>query len=135
MASQTRFGSAKTGRARNGAPLREFLELRQGMMTVLEYLAKFTELAYFANDYVAMDITKVRKFEDGLKLSIRGKIMGLLLLDMDLMVRATMAIEREGDDARNIRDMGVKDKRKESQPYSSSSDKKQWTPTSQRFQG
>ena len=29
---------------------------------------KFTELARFANDYVATDMGKVRKFEDGLKL-------------------------------------------------------------------
>ena len=39
-------------------------------MLVLEYVAKFTELARFTNDYVAMDMAKVRKFEDGLKLSI-----------------------------------------------------------------
>ena len=39
-------------------------------MTVLEYMAKFTELARFANDYIATDMAKVRKFEDGLKLSI-----------------------------------------------------------------
>ena len=57
----------------------EFLELRQGTMIVLEYVAKFTELARFADDYVATDMAKVRKFEDGLKLSIRGKIVGLLL--------------------------------------------------------
>ena len=56
-----------------------FLELRQGTMTVLEYVAKFTQLARFANDYVATDMAKVRKFEDGVKLSIRGKIMGFLL--------------------------------------------------------
>ena len=48
-------------------------------MTVLEYVAKFTELACFVDDYLATDMAKVRKFEDGLKLSIRGKIMGLLL--------------------------------------------------------
>ena len=46
---------------------------------MLKYVAKFTELAYFANDYVATDMAKVRKFEDGLKLSIRGKIVGFLL--------------------------------------------------------
>ena len=34
---------------------REFLELRQGTMTVLEYVAKFTELARFGDDYVATD--------------------------------------------------------------------------------
>ena len=48
-------------------------------MTVLKYVAKFTELACFIDDYMAMDMDKVRKFEDGLKLSTRGKIVGLLL--------------------------------------------------------
>ena len=48
-------------------------------MTVLEYVAKFTKLARFADDYVATYMGKVRKFKDGLKLSIRGKIVGLLL--------------------------------------------------------
>ena len=61
------------------AKAREFLELRQGTMTVLEYVANFTELAHFSDDYVATDMAKVIKFEDGLKLSIRGKIVGLLL--------------------------------------------------------
>ena len=61
-------------------------------------MAKFTELACFADDYVA----KVWKFEDGLKLCIRGKIVGFLLQDMDLMVKTAMAIEREVDDAWNI---------------------------------
>ena len=52
------------------AKAREFLELKQGTMTVLEYVAKFTQLARFTDDYVATDTAKVRKFEDGLKLSI-----------------------------------------------------------------
>ena len=53
-------------------------------------------------------MAKVRKFEDGLKLSIRGKIMGLLLQDMYLMIKTSMAIKREVDDARNIQEAGVK---------------------------
>ena len=48
-------------------------------MTVLEYVARFTELARFADDYVATDMAKVRRFENGLKLSIRGRIVGLCL--------------------------------------------------------
>ena len=59
---------------------------------------------------MAINMAKVRKFEDGLKLSIRGKIVGLLLQDLDLMVKTTMAIEKEVDDARNIKEAGVKDK-------------------------
>ena len=57
----------------------EFLDLRQGNMTVLQYVAKFTKLARFGDDYVAIDMAKVRKFEDGLKLSIWGKIVGFIL--------------------------------------------------------
>ena len=95
---------------------REFLELKQGSMTVLENVAKFTELAHFGDDYVATDMAKVRKFEDDLKLSIRGKIVGFLLQDMDFMVRTAMAIEREIEDAWSIRYVGTSGKRKEDQP-------------------
>ena len=103
------------------AKAREFLELSQGTMTVLQYVAKFTKLTHFADDNVATKMAKVRKFEDGMKLFIRGKLVGLLLQDMDLMVRTSMVIESEVDDERNIRDAGViKDKRRESQPSSSS---------------
>ena len=79
---------------------------------MLEYMANLIELARFADDYVATDMAKVKKFEDGLKISIRGKIVGLLLQDTNLMVKITMAIEREVDDALNIREVDVKDKRK-----------------------
>ena len=114
------------------AKAREFLELKQGSMTVLEYVAKFTKLASFEDDYVATDMAKVRKFKDGLKLSIQGRIIGFVLQDMDSMVRTTMAIEREIEDARSIRDAGASGKRKVDQP-SSSSGKKQKTSTSRVF--
>ena len=73
-------------------------------------MAKFTELAHFADDYMVVDTAKVRKFEDGLKLYIRGKIVGLLLEDLDLIAKTAMAIEREVDDVQNIWEAGVKDK-------------------------
>ena len=74
-----------------------------------------------------------RRFEKGLKLSIRGRIVGILRLrDMDSMVGTTLTIEREIEDARNTRDMGVGSKR-EDQP-SSSSGKRQKTSASHEFQ-
>ena len=88
------------------AKARECLELKQGSMTVHEYVAKFTELAHFGEYYVATDLAKVRKFEDGLNLSIRDKIVEFLLQDMDSMVRTAMAIEREIDDVQIIQDTG-----------------------------
>ena len=115
------------------AKAREFLKLKQGTMAMLEYLAKFNELARFADDYVAMDMAKVRKFEDGMKLSIRGKIVGLLLQDMDCMVRTAMTIKREVNNAWSIWDAGASDKRKESQLSYSNSRKKQRTSTPRGF--
>ena len=96
---------------------------------MLEYVAKFTELACFADDYVATDMAKVRKFVDGLKLSIRGKIMGFILQDMDFMVKIAMTIEREVNDTKSIRDAGASDKRKANQSSSSSLGQKQRTST------
>ena len=110
----------------------EFLELKQRTMTVMDYVARFTKLARFADDYVATDMAKVRRFENGLKLSIRGRIVGLRLQDMDSMVGTTLTIEREIEDARSTRDAGVGSKR-EDQP-SSSSGKRQKTSASHEFQ-
>ena len=44
------------------AKAQEFLELKQGAMTVMDYVTRFTELARFADDYVATDMAKVRRF-------------------------------------------------------------------------
>ena len=115
------------------AKAQEFLELKQGAMTVMEYVARFIELGHFADNYVATDMAKVRRFENGLRLSIRGRIVGLCLQYMDSMVRMTMTIEREMEDARSTRDVGVSGKRKESQS-SSSSGKKQRASSSRGFQ-
>ena len=114
------------------AKAQEFLELKQGAMTMMDYVARFTELARFADDYVATDLAKVRRFENGLKLSIRGRIVGLRLRDMDSMVGTALTIEREIEDARITRDASVGNKR-EDQP-SSSSGKRQKTSASHEFQ-
>ena len=114
------------------AKAQEFLELKQGTMTVIEYVARFTELARFADDYVATDMAKVRRFENGLKLSIRGRIIGLRLRDIDSMVGTALTIEREIEDARSTRDADVGSKRKESQ-FSSSSGKKPKASSSREF--
>ena len=95
------------------AKAQEFLELKQGAMTVMDYVARFTELAHFTEDYVATDMAKVRRFENGLKLSIRGRIVGLRLQDKDSMVRSALTIEREIEDARSTRDTGVGSERED----------------------
>ena len=54
-----------------------------------------------------------RRCENGLKLSIRGRIVGFLLRDMDSMVGTTLTIEREIEDTWNTRDTGVGNKRED----------------------
>ena len=115
------------------AKTQEFLEVKQGAMTAIEYVARFTELARFTDDYVATNLAKVKRFENGLRLSIQGRIVGLRLQDMDYMVGTTMTIEREMEDARSTWDAGVSGKRKESQS-SSSSGKKKRASSSRGFQ-
>ena len=92
--------------------------MRQGDKTVLEYVPRFTKLTRFTYDYMATDLAQMRIFEDGLRLSIKGNIVGLLLQDMNSMVRIVMSIEKEIVDAKSIRDAGTS-KRKEGQPSSS----------------
>ena len=115
------------------AKAQEFLEMKLGATTVMDYMARFTELTRFADDYVATDMAKVRRFENGMKLSIWARIVGLRLQDMDSMVGTTLTIEREIEDARSTRDAGASSKRKDSQS-SSSSGKRQRASSSQGSQ-
>ena len=69
---------------------------------------------------MATNIAKVRRFENGLKLSIQARIVGLRLQGMDSMVGTALTIEREIEDARSTRDAGASSKRKDNQSSSSS---------------
>ena len=62
---------------------------------MMEYVTRFTELARFDDDYMAKDMAKVRRFENGLKLPIRGRIVGLRLQDMNSMVGTALTLEKE----------------------------------------
>ena len=64
----------------------------------------------------------------GMKLSIRGRIVGFRLRDMDSMVGTTLTIEREIEDTWNTRDTGVGSKREDQ--LSSCSGKRQKTSAS-----
>ena len=55
----------------------------------------------------------IRRFENGLKLSIRDRIVALHLRDMDSMVGTVLTIEREIEDIWNTRDTGVGNKRED----------------------
>ena len=69
-----------------------------------------------------------KRFKNGLKLSIRDRIVELRLRDMDSMVGTVLTIESEVEDARNTRDTGVGNKKEDQ--LSPSSGKRQKTSTS-----
>ena len=54
-----------------------------------------------------------RRCENGLQLSIWGRIVGFRLRDMDSMVGTALTIEREIEDTWNTRDTGVGNKRED----------------------
>ena len=76
--------------------------MKQGATIVMDYVARFTELTRFADVYVATDMAKVRRFENGMKLSIRARIVGIRLQDMDSMVGTTLTIEREIEEGQSV---------------------------------
>ena len=69
-----------------------------------------------------------RRFENWLKLSIWGRIVGFRLRDMDSMVGTALTIEREIKDTWNTRDTDVGNKREDE--LSPSSEKRQKTSAS-----
>ncbi|XP_028125340.1 uncharacterized protein LOC114322266 [Camellia sinensis] len=75
----------------------KFEGLKQGSMIVVEYEAKFTELARFALHMVDIDYKKVRKFEGSLRNDIQERVNVLKLLtyvdvlDHNLMLETNIA--------------------------------------------
>ncbi|XP_058108827.1 uncharacterized protein LOC131251850 [Magnolia sinica] len=76
----------------------EFISLEQGEMTVGQYESKFTELSRFAPFMIQDEARKAKKFERGLRGSIRNKLTPLKLrLYADVVERALM-IERDNEE-------------------------------------
>ncbi|KAL8106936.1 hypothetical protein AgCh_023655 [Apium graveolens] len=84
--------------------------------SVLEYEAKFTELARLVPEYVSTEIQKARRFQQGLKPEIRRGVVALQLKTYSSMVQAALvmesdqklAVKEESD--KKTKSEGVKDK-------------------------
>ena len=94
----------------------EFIELIQGNKTVIQYEAKFTELAQFAPQIVSDDVRKAKKFRRGLQPSIRTRMATLRLKAYSEVVETAKVVKKECEDYQKIRDQNKKrSKPKESQ--------------------
>ena len=70
---------------------REFLNLKQGTMTVAEYEVKFNQLSHYASSLVATDRDKCRMFEEGLRYKLREKIT---LVDLESYAKLKAVVIR-----------------------------------------
>ncbi|GKV43664.1 hypothetical protein SLEP1_g50928 [Rubroshorea leprosula] len=78
----------------------EFMNLKQDDMTVDEYQAKFSSLMKFAPHLVNDEVRKVRKFQRGLKASIRNKVVPQMLKTYDEVLPTAQIIEQDMEEQR-----------------------------------
>lgn len=73
----------------------EFLQLKQGGMSIGEYAAKFEELAKFSMYYQHHPVERCKcvKFEDGLRYEIRRAVGSLEIRELPALVNKCRLIE------------------------------------------
>ncbi|XP_059671122.1 uncharacterized protein LOC132316666 [Cornus florida] len=81
----------------------QFAGLYQGTMSVIEYETRFTSLSRYAEEMVATDETRAKKFQDGLHLDIRPRVSLLDLRTYREVVQRAMLVEAEDRDQLRIR--------------------------------
>ena len=75
----------------------KFLELKQGNMLVADYESKFEELSRFVPSYMDTDRKKAKKFQQGLKPWIRGKVAIFELDTYAGVMQKVMIMETESE--------------------------------------
>ena len=73
--------------------LSEFLELKQGNMTVMEYVNKFNHLAQYAGTHVDTDGKKMDHFNRGLSYILQEKLYTRGYQTFDALMNAAIAME------------------------------------------
>ena len=73
----------------------EFRSLRQGPMTVNQYIWKFMKLARYAPDDVNTDKKKPRCFRKGLNAALREQIITHIYPDFNTLMNHTILLEEE----------------------------------------
>ncbi|KAA3473969.1 Gag-Pol polyprotein [Gossypium australe] len=103
---------------------KEFLELKQGQMTVTEYERKFVRLSKYAREYVSTEDIMCKRFIDGLNEDIKLLVGILELNEFVVLVERACKAEDLSKEKRKV-DSEARDSRKRSmnKPYQSSSKK------------
>jgi hypothetical protein len=88
--------------------LDEFIRLRQGGDTVMQYLNKFNHLSQYAIDEVDTNLKKKNCFMRGLNDRLQRKMATCLDLNYSKAVSTTLAVEAKMRGMENQRDLEVK---------------------------
>ncbi|KAL9350762.1 hypothetical protein Peur_058017 [Populus x canadensis] len=72
----------------------EFLDLRQGDLTVLEYERRFQDLVAFASIYLLTERHRVERFRDGLRRELRTILIAMQFQSVWELVQAAQGMER-----------------------------------------
>ncbi|XP_057510780.1 uncharacterized protein LOC130793157 [Actinidia eriantha] len=86
------------------AKRREFLALKQGDLSLVQYAAQFNDLARFAPECVASDYLRARCFEQGLRPGLRGKVVSFELNTFEEVMKKALVIDGEAQEAKMDRD-------------------------------
>nr|XP_016467724.1 PREDICTED: uncharacterized protein LOC107790315 [Nicotiana tabacum] len=76
------------------AKKKEFLNLRQGSMSIAEYQQKFLWLSRYAGDIIDGERDKCKRFEEGLNGYIRKSVAILQLEDFSKLISAALTWEK-----------------------------------------
>ena len=72
----------------------DFLDLRQGDLTVLEYERRFQYLAVFASTYLPIERHRVERFRDGLRQELRMILIAMQFQSVEELVWAAQGMKR-----------------------------------------
>ncbi|GLT87336.1 hypothetical protein SLE2022_054240 [Rubroshorea leprosula] len=103
----------------------EFINLKQDDMTVDEYQAKFNSLIKFDLHLVNDEVRKARKFQKGLKASIRNKVLPQRLNTYDEVLATAQIIEQDMDEQKmETHDQKGKGRATNNQPFNKKFDQR-----------
>ncbi|KAG8491584.1 hypothetical protein CXB51_014656 [Gossypium anomalum] len=92
---------------------KEFLELKQGSMTVTDYERKFVRLSRYARECVSSEAIMCKRFEDGLNEDIKLYVGILEIREFVVLVERACKAEEHGKEKRKA-ELGAKEFRKRS---------------------
>lgn len=81
----------------------EFKHLIQGAITVLEHESRFSELSRFALGMIS-EGEKVRRFQQGLRPTIRNKVVPLAIREYFELVKRALLVKQDIEDINQIRE-------------------------------